>query len=256
MVWAYFIELFHQVLNLLTPPLTTASGIGIMPANFFPFANEILSPNQLPESVKALLKRAYINRHPKRTTLIESGKESKSLYLILKGSVSVILREDDEREIVVAYLNAGEFFGEMGLFETEPHRTAEVRTRETCEIAEISYENFLELAVQYPDLNYAIFSQLTKRLKNTTRKMTDLAFIDVTGRIARCLIDLAHQPAAMLLSNGRQIRITRQEIGRIVGCSREMVGRVLKSLEEQGMIETEGKAILIYDAALECSTEK
>lgn len=227
-----------------------------MAPNFFPFVNDAFSPNQLPESVKALLRRANISRYPKRSAIIEAGKESNSLYLILKGSVSVILREDDDREIVVAYLNPGEFFGEMGLFDNEPQRTAEVRTREICEIAEISYENFTELSARYPDLHYAIFSQLVKRLKNTTRKMTDLAFIDVTGRIARCLIDLANQPAAMLLPNGRQIRITRQEIGRIVGCSREMVGRVLKSLEEQGMIETEGKAILIYDSALENSSDE
>lgn len=224
-----------------------------MSANLFPFANDALSPNHLPESVKALLKRAYINRYPKRMSIVEVGNESKSLYLILKGSVSILLKEDDDREIVIAYLNAGDFFGEMGLFEAEPLRTAEVRTREVCEIAEISYENFLELSKQYPDLSYAVFAQLARRLKNTTRKMTDLAFIDVTGRIARCLIELANQPEAMLLPNGRQIRITRQEIGRIVGCSREMVGRVLKSLEDQGMIETEGKAILIYDSALENS---
>ena len=62
---------------------------------------------------------------------------------------------------------------------------------------------------------------------------------------------MSSQPEAMILPNGRQIRITRQEIGRIVGCSREMVGRVLKTLEEQGMIETEGKAILIFDSSLE-----
>ena len=99
-----------------------------------------------------------------------------------------------------------------------------------------------------------MFAQLVRRLKNTTRKVTDLAFIDVSGRIARCLIDLSAQPEAMILPNGRQIRITRQEIGRIVGCSREMVGRVLKTLEEQGMIETDGKAILIFDASLEENT--
>lgn len=222
----------------------------VLECRLMPFSF-IDSPQQLPESIKALLKRAYINRHQKRQTIVNVGSEAKSLYLILKGSVSVILKEDDDREIVVAYLNAGDFFGEMGLFENEPYRTAEVRTREISEIAEISYQDFNELSQQYPDLHYALFAQLTRRLKNTTRKMTDLAFIDVTGRIARTLIDLADQPEAMLLSDGRQIRITRQEIGRIVGCSREMVGRVLKSLEEQGMIYTEGKAILIYDSALE-----
>ncbi|EZQ11193.1 MULTISPECIES: cAMP-activated global transcriptional regulator CRP [unclassified Acinetobacter] len=222
-----------------------------MTSNFSQLSTDALSPGQLPESVKALLKRAHINRFPKRTSIIDAGSESKSLYLILKGSVSIILREDDEREIVVAYLNPGDFFGEMGLFESNPQRTAEVRTRDVCEIAEISYANFHEVSKQYPDLSYAVFAQLVRRLKNTTRKVTDLAFIDVSGRIARCLIDLSAQPEAMILPNGRQIRITRQEIGRIVGCSREMVGRVLKTLEEQGMIETDGKAILIFDSSLE-----
>ncbi|GAA5009397.1 cAMP-activated global transcriptional regulator CRP [Acinetobacter puyangensis] len=219
-------------------------------SDFSKLSTDALSPGQLPDSVKALLKRAKINRFPKKTTIVHAGTESHSLYLILKGSVSIIIEEDDTREIIVAYLNAGDFFGEMGLFEAKPQRTAEVRTREVCEIAEVDYDTFHELCRQYPDLSYAVFAQLARRLKNTTRKVTDLAFIDVSGRIARCLIELAEQPEAMMLPNGRQIRITRQEIGRLVGCSREMVGRVLKTLEEQGMIETDGKAILIYDSSL------
>ncbi len=226
-----------------------------MTSNFSQLSTDALSPGQLPESVKALLKRAYINRYPKRTTIVDSGTESQSLYLILKGSVSIIL-QDEEREIVVAYLNPGDFFGEMGLFESNPQRTAEVRTRDVCEIAEISYDTFHELSRQYPDLSYAVFAQLVRRLKNTTRKVTDLAFIDVSGRIARCLLDLASQQEAMILPNGRQIRITRQEIGRIVGCSREMVGRVLKTLEEQGMIESNGKSILIFDVSIEAADEE
>lgn len=228
----------------------------MLSADFSRLSTDALSPGQLPESVKALLKRARINRFPKRTTIVHPGTESHSLYLILKGSVSIILEEKEDREIIVAYLNAGDFFGEMGLFESKPQRTAEVRTREICEIAEIDYQTFHELCKEYPDLSYAIFAQLTRRLKNTTRKVTDLAFIDVSGRIARCLIDLANHPEAMMLPNGRQIRITRQEIGRLVGCSREMVGRVLKTLEEQGMIETEGKAILIYDSSLNAAENK
>ncbi len=227
----------------------------MLSSDFSRLSTDALSPGQLPESVKALLKRAKISRFPKKSTIIHAGTESHSLYLILKGSVSIIIEEDDQREIIVAYLNAGDFFGEMGLFESKPQRTAEVRTRETCEIAEIEYGIFHELCGQYPDLSYAVFAQLARRLRNTTRKVTDLAFIDVTGRIARCLLDLAEQPEAMLLPNGRQIRITRQEIGRLVGCSREMVGRVLKTLEEQGMIETDGKAILIYDSSLRPSEE-
>ena len=222
----------------------------IFQSDIFRLGHDTLSPDNLPPSMKALLKRSVINRVPKKTTVIHAGTEAHSLFFLLKGSVSIILKEEDEREIVVAYLNAKEFFGEMGLFEPGVPRTAEVRTRESCEIAEIRYDVFLELAEQYPDLHYMMFAQVMRRLRNTTRKVNDLAFIDVTGRIARTLIDLSAQPEAMLLPNGRQIRITRQEIGRLVGCSREMVGRVLKTLEEQGMIATQGKEILVYDVAL------
>ena len=85
-----------------------------MTSNFSQLSTDALSPGQLPESVKALLKRAHINRYPKRTTIVDAGTESKSLYLILKGSVSIILREDDEREIVVAYLNLVTSLGKWG----------------------------------------------------------------------------------------------------------------------------------------------
>ena len=84
---------------------------------FFTTQHRCFISGQLPESVKALLKRAHINRYPKRTTIVDAGTESKSLYLILKGSVSIILREDDERE--KAYLNPGDFWGN-GAFRTEP----------------------------------------------------------------------------------------------------------------------------------------
>jgi CRP/FNR family cyclic AMP-dependent transcriptional regulator len=87
---------------------------------------------------------------------------------------------------------------------------------------------------------------MATRLRNTSRKVSDLAFLDVTGRVARTLLDLCKQPDAMTHPDGMQIKITRQEIGRIVGCSREMVGRVLKSLEEQGLISAKGKTMVVY----------
>ena len=76
--------------------------------------------------------------------------------------------------------------------------------------------------------------------------MGDLAFLDVTGRVAGTLLDLCKQPDAMTHPDGMQIKVTRQEIGRIVGCSREMVGRVLKNLEEQGLVSVKGKTMVVY----------
>jgi len=87
---------------------------------------------------------------------------------------------------------------------------------------------------------------MANRLRNTTRKVGDLAFFDVTGRIARALIDLSSEPDAMTHPDGMQIKVTRQEIGRIVNCSREMAGRVLKILEEQELISVSGKTIVVH----------
>jgi CRP/FNR family cyclic AMP-dependent transcriptional regulator len=121
-----------------------------------------------------------------------------------------------------------------------------VRTKSECELAEISYSRFRQLATEDADILFALSSQMAARLRLTSRKVSDLAFVDVTGRVARTLLDLCKQPDAMTHPDGMQIRITRQEIGRIVGCSREMVGRVLKSLEEQGLLTAKGKTIVVF----------
>jgi CRP/FNR family cyclic AMP-dependent transcriptional regulator len=190
----------------------------------------------------------HIRHFPTKTPVVNAGDASNSLFLVLDGSVAVVVEDEDGNEIVVAYLNRGEFFGEMGLFVDDPTRSAWVRTRSECEIAEIGYARFREIAHSDPDLLFALGGQLAARLKRTTRKVSDLAFLDVTGRIARTLLDLCNQPDAMTHPDGMQIRISRQEIGRIVGCSREMAGRVLKTLEEQGLIAASGKTIVVFGA--------
>ncbi len=194
------------------------------------------------------LAHCHRRRHPSKSTLIYAGDDSDALYYIIDGSVTVLIEDDDGREMIVAYLNKGDFFGEMGVFDEDipPTRSAWVKSRTDCEIAEISYAKFRELREQYPDVLLALGKQMAKRLRLTTRKVGDLAFLDVTGRVARTLLDLCKQPDAMTHPDGMQIKITRQEIGRIVGCSREMVGRVLKSLEEQGLIEVKGKTMVVY----------
>jgi CRP/FNR family cyclic AMP-dependent transcriptional regulator len=128
----------------------------------------------------------------------------------------------------------------MGLFETGESRSACVRTRTETEIAEISYSNFSEYSKQHPEILYTIGEQMAHRLRNTTQRVADLSFLDVTGRIGSQLLTLIREP------DGMQIKITRQELGRIVNCSREMAGRVLKDLEEQGLIEVHGKTIVVF----------
>ncbi len=161
------------------------------------------------EDVKPLTDIPAINRFlsycrvrtvPSKTVLIHAGDLPDVLYYIVRGSVEVMIEDEDGNEMVLAYLNKGQFFGEMGLFSDSGQRSAWVRTR------------------------------------------------TVTGRVAHAIMDLCNEPDAMTHPQGMQIKVSRQELSRLVGCSREMAGRVLKVLEEQGLLTAHGKTIVVFGA--------
>lgn len=177
------------------------------------------------------------------------------LYYIVDGSVSISVEDDDDQgqELVLAYLNKHDFIGTVGIFKGSEMRKVTVMTRTKCHMAEMSYDRFQqvlrkELLEYAPDLLLMIGEQLAGRLLKTSRKFSDLAFMDVEGRIARALLDLCKEPDAMTHPQGMQIYIRRQEIGKIVGCSREMAGRVLKEMEDKGLITAHGKTIVVLGA--------
>ena len=196
------------------------------------------------------LNRYFENSHrrnyPKNSTIINAGDYSNSLYFIISGSVSVILEDQDGHEMVLAYLNAGEFFGEIGLFDERHERSAWVRARSDSEIAELSYERLIELTKSDPDVILSLLMMMSLRIRDTSRKLGDLAFRDVAGRIARALMDLCRQPDAKQVPDGTDIRMTRQELGRIVGCSREMASRVLRNMEDRGVVKVDGKTVTVH----------
>ncbi len=200
--------------------------------------------------VDEFLTHCHRRRYPAKSIIIYAGDTSDALYYIISGAVTVLIEDADGREIIVAYLNKGDFFGEMGLFEDMGNtpRSAFVRAKGVCEVAEISYTKFHEISDQHPEILFAMGKQLAHRLRVTTQKVGDLAFLDVTGRVAHALLELCKEPDAQSHPEGMQIRITRQEIGRLVGCSREMVGRVLKTLEDQHLIAVTGKTIVVVGA--------
>ncbi|HEB78310.1 MAG TPA: cAMP-activated global transcriptional regulator CRP [Methylothermaceae bacterium] len=204
--------------------------------------------NQL---IDVFLSCCHRRRYPRRAIIIKPGDPGNSLFYIIEGSVTVSIRESGDRELILGYLNRGEFIGEVGVFLGENTREVIVRTREPCQLAEISYQRLEqcltnELAPYAAELMRLLGRQVSRRLLQTSRKAGHLAFLDVTGRIARTLMDLCKEPDAMTHPDGMQIRITRQELGRIVGCSREMAGRVLKALEAEGLLSARGKTIVVY----------
>lgn len=211
--------------------------------------NMALIPIRQPHSSDAIqkfLEHCHRKQYPAKSTIIRQGDPSHDLFYVVKGSVTVLLEDEEGRELVLAYLNPGDFFGEIGLFNEHVNRSALVRAKTACDIAQISYEKIKNIPAVFPDLVFAIASQLATRLRRMNRKVGDLAFMDVSGRVARALLELCKEPDAMTHPDGMQIRVTRQELGRIVGCSREMVGRVLKTLEEQHLLSVSGKTIVVF----------
>ncbi|MAE02671.1 MAG: cAMP-activated global transcriptional regulator CRP [Porticoccaceae bacterium] len=198
------------------------------------------------DHVEEFLSHCHRRKYPAKSTIIYAGDQGDTLYYIVKGSVSVVIEDENiGKEIILAYLNPGDFVGEMGLFDQE-ERSAWIRTKTECEVGEISYGKFIELSTQRPEFLFAVSKQVVQRLRDTTRKVGDLAFLDATGRVARTLLNLCTEPDAMTHPDGMQIKITRQEIGRIVGCSREMVGRALKDLEQRGLVSIAGKTMVVF----------
>lgn len=191
-----------------------------------------------------------IRNYPAKTCIVNQGDHADTLFFMVKGAATVSIQEDD-KNMIVSYLNTGDFFGELSLFDPDrtidnTYRTANIHTKVNSSIAEISYADFHQVALQYPEVLYIIANQMATRLRQTTRKVTGLAFIDTAGRVARTLLDLCKQPDAMTHPDGMQIRVTRQEIGNLSGCSREMVGRVLKDMEDQGLISVTGRNIVVF----------
>ena len=208
----------------------------------------IIGKPQSDPTLEWFLSHCHIHKYPAKSTLIHAGEKAETLYYIVKGTVAVLIKDDEGKEMILSYLNQGDFLGEMGMFEENenPERSAWVRAKGACEVAEISYKKFRQLIQVNPDILMRLSGQMAKRLQHTSQKVGNLAFLDVTGRIAQTLLNLAKQPDAMTHPDGMQIKITRQEIGRIVGCSREMVGRVLKALEEQGLVNVKGKTMVVF----------
>ncbi|QLB13799.1 CRP/FNR family cyclic AMP-dependent transcriptional regulator [Bisgaardia hudsonensis] len=192
------------------------------------------------------ISHCHIHKYPSKSTLIHAGEKAETLYYIIKGSVAVSVKDEEGKEMILTYLSQGDFFGEAGLFDEGQPRSAWIKAKNACEIAEISYKKFRQLVQVNPDILMYLSGQIAKRLQNTSRQVCNLAFLDVTGRIAQTLLNLTKMPDAMTHPDGMQIKITRQEIGQMVGCSRETVGRILKMLEDQHLISAHGKTIVVF----------
>lgn len=206
-------------------------------------APSIAAPGAL---IEALLPHCHRRQVPAKGIIVRQGEPPHDLFYLVSGSVSVVLENVEGHMTVLAYLNAGDFFGEQGLFNDHINRCALVRARVPCEVAQISYERLRGLTSIYSEILFCIARQLAHRLCAMNRRAWNLVYVDVAGRVAETLLDLCRQPDARIEADGVHIRTSGLEISRIIGASREMVGRVLKELEDHAVITVHGKTTVVH----------
>ena len=180
---------------------------------------------------------AVIKRRFKRgDSIVDQGKKSNALAIILTGRARVVTTDQRGREVILATLRPGDYVGEMSLIDDEPH-SATVRAEIQTDVLVLGRLEFARCLPENSTMAYAVMRGLVQRLRQADRKIESLALMDVYGRVARALLEFAN-PDAM----GNMVirdKVSRQDLAKMVGASREMVSRVMKDLEERGLIETQ-----------------
>ncbi|MBI2753504.1 MAG: Crp/Fnr family transcriptional regulator [Betaproteobacteria bacterium] len=183
---------------------------------------------------------------PRGAVIIVEGDPTDSLYIVISGRMRVLMSDADGKEVILAILGPGEFFGEMGLIDDSP-RSATVMAVEACELIVITKRDFKKCLSENFEMAMTVMRGLVRRLREADRKIGSLALLDVYGRVAHLLIDMAE------MVNGQRIvtrRLPKQDIAKMIGASREMVSRVMRDLQLGGFIEVRGSQILLRDKIL------
>jgi CRP/FNR family cyclic AMP-dependent transcriptional regulator len=192
---------------------------------------------------------ATVNRHtvtktfPAHTVILREGDKSDSLYIILYGKVKVYANDEKGDEVIFTIQGVGDFFGEMALLDETP-RSASVMTMEPTRVSIMTKSAFKTCLADHPDIAFNLIRALTQRVRQLSDSVRNLALLDVYGRVARTLLNLAQPSGEELVIDQK---LTHQEIANMVGASREMVSRILKDLANKGYIKVEQKRITIYE---------
>ncbi|MDO8449890.1 MAG: Crp/Fnr family transcriptional regulator [Rhodoferax sp.] len=194
-----------------------------------------------PALLRELAALGDVRRYRKGTILLHEADVGDSLFVVLAGQVKVFCTDANGKEITFGVFGAGEYFGEMAL-DGGP-RSASVITLQPTACALVTRSTLLAFIAQRPEFALELLSKVIRRLRMATTSARNLAFIDVYGRLTGCLQSLATPQA----DGTRRIeeRITHQEIASRAGCSREMVSRILKDLENGGYLRIQERRIVL-----------
>jgi CRP/FNR family cyclic AMP-dependent transcriptional regulator len=187
------------------------------------------------------------SRFKRGEAIVEQGKKSNALYIILTGRARVITTDQRGREVILATMQPGDYVGEMSLIDNQPH-SATVRAEVQTDVLVLGRLEFARCLPENSSMAYAVMKGLVQRLRHADRKIESLALMDVYGRVARALLEFSSPDA-----DGNSVirdKVSRQDLAKMVGASREMVSRVMKDLEERGFIETRSNGSMLVKERL------
>lgn len=197
----------------------------------------LMSDRQLVSLFPAIQHRSY----PRHSFMLRAGERAEALYIILAGRAKVVIDDGDGREVTLTFIGPNEFFGEMSLIDERP-RSASVEAVEPCEILYLSKSAFMTCLRDNFEVAMLILRSVISRLREADRKIASLALMDVHGRVARLLMELAREVDGVWV-----VDTGSEEMARMVGASREMVSRVLKEMRDSGLIRRDKRRIIVLD---------
>lgn len=189
----------------------------------------LLTESQAQQIADAVIKR----RFKRGDRIVEQGLKSNALYIILSGRARVLASDSRGREVILATLQSGDYIGEMSLIDNEPH-SATVRAEVQTDVLMLGRSEFARCMPESSSMAYAVMRVLVQRLRHSVRNIESLALMDVYGRLARVLLENAQRDGndSLVIHD----KISRLDLAKMVGASREMVTRVMKDLEQRGFV--------------------
>ena len=190
---------------------------------------------------KNIADRFILRSFPKNTVVISEGDDSRSFYFILEGETKVYLTDEHGKEVVLNTQGAGEYFGDIALLD-EGLRSASVITTHACKFAVLNFPSFTECIIDNPQISLKIMQGLAQRLRALSDDVRSLALMDVYGRVARLLLELAVERDGLHIIENK---LTQNDIANRVAASPKMVGRILQELKKGGYVRKEGKSLVL-----------
>lgn len=205
-----------------------------------PIFSELSDPD-----IASLGRLANRRKCPKDSVVFFENEEGDFFFMILQGRIKVTILGDDGREVILSLLGPGDFFGEMALLDQEPRSATAIAVEDT-ELLSLHRTDFQAALSDNRSITMGLIKVLTGRLRRANHQISTLALLDVYGRVARVIVDMAREEGRRLKDGQIAFRrATHQEIANRIGTTRETVTRMLKDLERQGLIHVEGKELVV-----------